>query len=295
VTIAIGLIVKARQNRAGAIIFASDSQTTFPGGQKRLDAQKINTVQFSDAEILVAQAGSAELADKTIDLMQQKAKDVCLTSLDSVLDVLQRSVKEVRNHLKELNSGCGYSHEDWTKFWQENSFDLMVGFYLGNYPQIYTIDIQSALPNKVKGAFKAIGCGKFIAEFLLTEYQSADPDLDYGYPAAISVVERTIDNVEGCGRPIWVGAVNRTPQFALDDTEPEETPFKCTTKLFSQIEIGWVVDELKSSEETFKPQQKDMMVKVLRGAWEKYWKNVEKLNNDAEAEMKRRGMQIPPA
>ena len=104
-TIAIGLIVKAAQNRQGVIIFACDSQTTYPGGQKRLDAKKIKVVEFADAQILIALAGSAELADRAIEIMQRNAKSIALENDDTAVKVAQDAMREVRNHLKELNGG----------------------------------------------------------------------------------------------------------------------------------------------------------------------------------------------
>ena len=85
VTIAIGLI--SRKKGHPQIIFASDSQTTY-GAAKSLDAQKISIVNFGYAQILVAQAGSADLADKAIEIMRKKAKDVRLENSETVAECI---------------------------------------------------------------------------------------------------------------------------------------------------------------------------------------------------------------
>src|SRR6266496_434482 len=98
VTIAIGLISKTgrfQPGQVGQIVMASDSQTTYPGNQKRTDAKKINVVEFSNGKILVAQAGSAELADKAIEIMQAKAQGVELQDAETAPKLAQESIREI--------------------------------------------------------------------------------------------------------------------------------------------------------------------------------------------------------
>ena len=76
-TVAIGLICRKEAHQALAsskIFLACDSQTT-RGGTKSLDAQKINAISFPHYEVFVAQAGSAELTDKAIEVVKGKAQN----------------------------------------------------------------------------------------------------------------------------------------------------------------------------------------------------------------------------
>src|SRR2546423_14321180 len=111
VTIAIGLIGKLRRE-GDSIAVLSDSQTTY-GAAKSLDAQKISVIAFPDAQVLVAQAGSSDLADKAIEIMQKRAKDQVLEDYETVAKVAQESVREVRTHLIEIHQGCNFSDEAW--------------------------------------------------------------------------------------------------------------------------------------------------------------------------------------
>ena len=74
VTIAIGVISdnqttdKRYPEKRPAIFLASDSQTTYAGATKTLDAQKIVPITFIDGQALVAQSGSSERGDKVNEL-----------------------------------------------------------------------------------------------------------------------------------------------------------------------------------------------------------------------------------
>ena len=94
-TIAIGLVSNPK-GRPPLIVFASDSQTTY-GAAKSLDAQKISVVNFKDAQVLVAQAGSADLADKAIEIMRKKAKEVKLECDDTVAQVSNHPIVRLKN------------------------------------------------------------------------------------------------------------------------------------------------------------------------------------------------------
>jgi len=210
VTIAIGIISKHRRfpEDKGQIVFASDSQTTYPGGQKRLDAQKINVVNFANAQIMVAQSGSAELADAAIDILQRKAEAITVESTDTISQAVKSAVLEVRNHLKEINQGCGFTDDSWKKFFMgDNAFNLLWGYFFKGNPYLYSINIDWCFPVPVKNNFKAIGCGAPLGEYLLREYGDASPDFEFSDVIATAVIEKVIENVEGCGRPSWVGIV----------------------------------------------------------------------------------------
>jgi hypothetical protein len=127
VTIAIGVINGSGPNEH--ILFASDSQTT-TGGAKSLDAKKIRVVAFANLQILVAQSGTAELADKAIDIMERKSAGLLVTSEDTVCGVVQEAVREIRSHLQEINKGCITTDDGWKQYFLgENFFNLLFGFY----------------------------------------------------------------------------------------------------------------------------------------------------------------------
>ena len=303
VTIAIGLIVRGPAKQQTTIVFASDSQTTYPGGQKRLDAKKIKSVNFNDAQILVAQAGSAELADQAVEIMRQKAETVDVSNEYVVGDLAKAAVREIRNHLFDINKINTLPLEEQTRFWRENhAFDLLLGFYFNGDPYMYSIDLERCYPIKIQSQFSSIGCGQYVADFLLSEYQKADPKLLYGYPALISIIQRTIDSVDGCNRPIWVGQANRVPPEVLYEYKKQQdhqrdqnqTPhrkyFKSEVYLESQESTSWTLEALKRLEPDFLAKQQSEMINILRAAWENKAKWDEKTKLEAEKD----SYQVPP-
>lgn len=257
-TIAIGLICK-KQGRPPAIILASDSQTT-SGATKSLDAKKITIVNFRDAQVLVAQAGTADLADKAIDLMQKKAKHKKLENDETVGGVAQESIMEIRAHLIEINKGCNFSEDAWKRFFfEDNFFELMVAYYFDFKPCLFTINVDWTMPIPVKAPFKAIGIGKNVGEMLLREYHQCDPDFEFGYVVAASVVEKTIDNADGCGRPTWMGHAFPLPKEALTKYQAMEANAKAANRmpvpyrkslcsLVAGKDMATVVDEITKAE-----------------------------------------------
>lgn len=101
-TIAIGLIAdnrarasdKPTTEKRPAIFLASDSQTTYAGANKTLNAQKVIAINFLDGQVLVAQSGSSELGDKVIELLENSATDKIL-DCDTVIKTVQECVRDV--------------------------------------------------------------------------------------------------------------------------------------------------------------------------------------------------------
>ena len=154
VTVAIGIISKHKrhpESKGGQIVLASDSQTTYPGGQKRLDAKKINVVRFADSKALVAQAGSAELADKAIEILHRKAKDIKIEDIETVPKLVESAVRDVRNYLVSLNQGCNFTDDGWKRFFRdENFFTLLFGYYFNEEPHVCKVDIDWCLSIPIK-------------------------------------------------------------------------------------------------------------------------------------------------
>jgi hypothetical protein len=156
--------------------------------------------------ILVAQAGSAGLGDKAVEIMRRKSKGRNVENDQTVPDIAADALKEIRNHLKAVNQGIISSDDGWKRFFLEDNYvELMVGYFYNKIPYLFTIDIDWALPIPVNHQYKGIGIGGTMAEFFLREYGQSDPGFDLAYPISVSVIEKVVDNVDGCGRPAWVG------------------------------------------------------------------------------------------
>jgi hypothetical protein len=242
-------------HKGGRVILASDSQTTYPGGQKRLDSRKMTIVEFANAKVLVAQAGSADLADKAVEILQRHAKGVKIENVETVPQTVQAAVREVRNYLVELNKGCNFSGDDWKRFFRDdNSFILLFGYYFEVKPYLCTVDIDWCHAIPVKTSFKAIGCGAALGEFLLKQYSEAVPDFEHGDVIATSVIEKVIENVEGCGRPSWVGIIEHVPdsKTVAGDIVPADKI--CNAFICRRQCTDAIADALRKQEDGSKPK-----------------------------------------
>lgn len=144
--------------------------------------------------------------------MQSKARGVKLQDKETAPKIAQDAIRQIRDHLVGLNRACGFSDDAWKRFFRdENGFTLMLGYYFQGKPYLYTIDIDWCIPIPVRNSFKAIGCGASLGDFLLSEFREADPDFEYSDLIATAVIEKVIENVEGCGRPTWVGITHPCP------------------------------------------------------------------------------------
>lgn len=260
VTVAIGLISKRIRWGKGEIVLASDSEST-SALAKNADAQKINTVQFANGRILVAQAGSADLADKAISVFQQRAQAVQIDSRETPAKIAQEAVREVRDHFINLNRNCNFNAFDWKQFFadSEKNFTLMMGYFFKGEPCLYTVDIEWCYYMPVKGEFKSIGIGTYLAEFLLRQYRQSDAQFEYGDLIATAVVEKVIPNVPGCGRPTWVGVV-----YPL-----ENTSWECESFIYRREVTDVLVNDLNARESEISVHRKNQLAESFRATSEK--------------------------
>lgn len=275
VTIALGVICGSADQKASAIVLASDSQTTY-GTVKSLNAQKINVVNFADAQVLIAQAGTADLAEATIEIIRKKASGVCLESDETVTRIAQEAMREMRRHLIEIHEGCGFTDDAWKRyFYEENAFELLLAYFYERKPYLRTINIDWCKPIPVQGQFKAIGLGADMAQFLLREYQQSDPHFEAGPLIAAAVTEKTIDNIEGCGRPTWVGTVHPVPDDILEMKSKIKKWagrgfYRAMANLVPQQYVDLMIEELRSAESKEAISRKQTLSETLSEINRKY-------------------------
>jgi 20S proteasome alpha/beta subunit len=264
-TIAIGLISR-NVGPNPAILMATDSQLTRETS-KRSDSKKIRVVEFSNAHVLVAQAGQDALSNSAIDIFSKKAKSELITEIETPIKLIQESVREVRKHLSDVNQGCNFSDDAWRRYFKENNFELIVGYFFNRRPCLYTIDIDWCFPTSVRGSYVAIGIGRDLGEFLLGEYWHLDPGFENAWPIAVSVVEKVIDNVNGCDRPTCVGIVYPLPEEHVRQKQLLNKPSpESQAMIVHEDEIKPLIEELRVEEEKMKRSQAGQMKRVLKRA-----------------------------
>ncbi|MGA2180917.1 MAG: hypothetical protein ABSH15_15225 [Verrucomicrobiota bacterium] len=212
VTIAIGFVCPLRDKKLAfgalpSIWMASDSQATYDE-TKRENPNKIRVIDFANGQILVAQADSVEVGDRMIEILRPKAKATKMVDSQTAVKTVRAALLEVRNELLECNKGITIDLEKF--FWTEHRLNLLIGYFFNGQPHLYKMNIYRGLYTLVD-SFEAIGGGQSLGYFLLKEYAQADPYFQGEFPVAVDVVNKVIENVDGCERPIWVANVIPLP------------------------------------------------------------------------------------
>lgn len=271
VTVAIGLLCQ------DCIIVASDSQTT-RGAVKNQHAQKISVIDFADSQILVAEAGVADLSEAAIAEIRAKAAGKPLNHPNEVTEIVKSSVQNVHKHFWELNHLSGRPQEEAKWFFADPdyNFSLIVAFYYDNRPYLYTINLSRCLPIETVRHYEAIGIGRDLGEYLMDENIPTKVAFEDAYPMLVYVVEKVIDNVDGCGRPTWVGFAVPIDYETRLVREKIGKPFhKNLAFKISREEIDSVVEELKMAEPddtaARKQRIKAIMEKVTKKRMDRFW------------------------
>jgi 20S proteasome alpha/beta subunit len=270
VTIGIGLICDS------GMILASDSQTT--RGAAKIQTQKINVVDFADSQVLIAQAGLADLSEGTIDKMRQKAKAERIESPETVMQIAQEAVRGTYKHFWDLDHLDRLSHDDVWDYFQQREFTLLIGFYHNRKPHLFTISLGSCYPRPVKNHFEVIGIGSPLAGYLLSEYAQEGIAFEDGYPLSVYVVEKVIDSVEGCGRPTWAGITFPTDEHELkmlkvaasqSRLRKDRPIYESQAIILRKDDVALVASELRDGESKAKEPHRNYIREVMRSVTKK--------------------------
>ncbi len=259
VTIAIGIISKANRQ----IFLACDSETT-DGAVKTHEARKIGVIEFANGKVLVAQAGSADFGDEVIEIMQKRAKAVEIENEETVSKLASDSLRELRGKAIEANKESpGWDPHRF--FLEDYPLTLLVAFYFDGNPFMYRLNIHNDfIAKRIHNSFQAIGTGKDLAGYLLKEYNELDPDFNLVALVALSVIEKVIPNVTGCGSPTQaaLATAGRTPEF--------EHYIVCDAALFAAEDVARAVRAIREQEEKLKPEKREQMLKTISAMWAGY-------------------------
>lgn len=257
-TIAIGFISKTPKTRMSdeesIIIMSADSQSTY-GAVKRKNSNKIREIKFKNGEAIVAQAGSVELGDKAMEIMEELAAKTEINDYQTVADVAAKSLKTVRDYLKDLDKDIV---SDWEKyFWESHYLELLTGSYFGETPYLHKIDIKNCIHTRVQ-SFDAIGVGRDLGYMLLNEFAQLDPDLQFGDLIAANVVDKVIENTNGCGHPIWIGFVHPPAPYEGG---------KSWSGIYPEFMSEDMAIQMRNQEKNLLEDRREKMIKALENTW----------------------------
>jgi 20S proteasome alpha/beta subunit len=201
VTLIVGIICK------DAIVLAADSQTT-RGFAKQLGTNKINTVEFQNGKVLVAESGSASLSTAAIEIFQRKARGIKIESDSTVGDLAKESVREVVKGITEHLGTVSSDTERQTFLFQEvNYFELMIAYYFEGKPHLEKLNPAWCIPVRATSYFATSGIAGDLANYILLKHTTPEMDCKLAFVIGIKVLLDAINNVEGCGHPIKVALI----------------------------------------------------------------------------------------
>jgi 20S proteasome alpha/beta subunit len=271
------------------IVLAAESQTTMPPTGKLLGTDKIHIIEFEFDRVLVAEAGSDTLSNRAIEIFEKKAKGVKIDNAETVLNLAQKSMREVIETLKQQFNPNAPPEQIHDFLWRdENRFELMIAFYAEQQPYLYVLNSAiAAIPDRKRSYFKTIGVGSDLAHYILKRYTRRELDYEFASVIAVKALIDVSHHIEGCGLPMRLASLHHGQSkdlagraFAALLAQP--LPL-CQTavRVFSPKEIDSLTKIISRVErETGKPH--DQKIKnALRVAAEKYhakrWAQAEKM------------------
>ena len=201
-TIIVGLVCK------DCLVVAADSQTT-DGHTKRCDTQKISSVQFADAQAVVAASGMSSLSNQAVAEFQKLAVGVEIKADDAIAQIAKDALFEVRRHQMEIYVHQ-YSLEQWQRFFRDdNPAELVVGYWFSDKPYLWKVSLHECVPIPSRCGYIISGVGGPLADYLLKEHFVAGVEPAAGAAIAAFVVEQVIANNSTCGHPIRIAYLKK--------------------------------------------------------------------------------------
>lgn len=148
------------------ITVACDSRTTEPTGHVKDNVQKLNVIHFADGNsVIMGEAGNAQFSAQAVEIISQAARLQKLSGYRSVADCVEKSVSELKQKMRDQYKGTS---EELQKHFDAYGFELMIAYYWEGQPYIFTLDFVSGFAIKQNDLYCAIGCGKILADFLIS-------------------------------------------------------------------------------------------------------------------------------
>jgi 20S proteasome alpha/beta subunit len=147
---------------ADAIVLAADSQITDLSTGEFSNVDKLGVVEFlENDQVLIAQGGLWPLTNRIVEKMREKAKGIRITSASTVTKIVEDSIREAKFPLDERQN----------EFVNQHGSALLIAFYVGETPHLYTVDCYgSGFVNAAEKHYAAIGAGAgVLASYLLSQ------------------------------------------------------------------------------------------------------------------------------
>lgn len=181
-----------------SVTLASDSQVTY-GTNKRLDAAKMEDVWFGKIPVLIAQSGSVLHSNRFVDLLKIEAATTATSTASDIGAAAQSAMRKLRMEIRETRFGITADELSTYLMNEGIQVGIMLGFFLGVTPYIFTVDLDRAIAHESRFNYEALGCGADLGGYLLSEHVSPIMDSVVAAGVAVYVVEQVKMRDAACG------------------------------------------------------------------------------------------------
>lgn len=257
-SVLIGTICKGNDG----IILAADSQIMSPHDGTHASVDKLSVVNFQLGQILIGHAGLWSATNRVVEHLKQKAVHVKMIKPLDVLSIVEDSVRQTKQPLDEKQ----------LEFLSSNGASLLLAFYIGDEPYLYTIDVCSdsngiATPCN-RATSQTAGIGGSLADYLLHEF--SEPNMDAG--SAIAVLAFVINKVKQT--TVYCGGQTRIKRLVAIPCQPCETGYVAKMWPIEDALINSIESRLealnKKNNAAYAKKAREIILKEGTKRWEKY-------------------------
>ena len=146
--------------------------------------------------MIVAEAGNADFASRAIELITTAASQKNLDDYRAGSDCVEKAISELRQKVREQVKGTS---EEIQKHIESYSFELMIAYYYGKTPYIFTLNFEAGIAVKKDQEYCAIGCGSILADFIIARIDLSGFGTGEGVWTAVYAVEEIKKIESRCG------------------------------------------------------------------------------------------------
>jgi len=246
------------------IVIAADSLAMETAAGSHSEIDKIAVINFRVDQALVAQSGLTSITNRIVELIQERAKGVQITSPKIVTDIVEDSIRAAKVKLdddqKNYVRDYGGAH-------------LMLAFYANGKPQLYTINIYGSGIVDPPEPTATLGVGSYLATYLLRELHTPHSEIILAIGTLIYTINKVKDTTRYCGGKTNIKVLTPVPVSGWHSltvgksTNVPPITIQLTERNLSKLD--------KQTSEARNKKLKRILNQVGKKVWQRHLKQVE--------------------
>lgn len=160
-------------------MIASDSQISdMAGTAKQTGVKKVIPIKLAGENqyALLGKSGVTESSDYFQVLFQEKAAHASRPTGRELAKIAQDALIETRSHILAPLAGSGGTQEERSQQILDYNCEMLLGYFDGKKPHLFTLNLKSCLASPVVTPFKAVGCAANLANSVLDGFVFSEMD-----------------------------------------------------------------------------------------------------------------------